>query len=104
MAARKTDRRRRGDDTPITGGLPMPASFRHPIPSLNPMPEDPLTLHLLRLLALHPQVVARYNGLDVLTLDIASKEQLLKDVNTMLNIKPFRNGTIRADNNGEQFP
>ncbi|MFG0332863.1 MAG: hypothetical protein ACF8TS_05815 [Maioricimonas sp. JB049] len=50
-------------------------------------PDDPLALHLLRLVSLYPDAV-RFRMRDLEAMDDATKRQLIADINTAVGIRP----------------
>ncbi len=52
------------------------------------MPANSLDEHIQSLLLLHPQLSARFPGIDLASLDVPAKQALLKELNTLLGIKP----------------
>lgn len=49
-----------------------------------------LDLHIVRLLALHPALKARFRNHDLSSLDEATKQALLDDMNQALGLRPLR--------------
>lgn len=49
-----------------------------------------LDLHIVRLLALHPTLKVRFRNQDLASLDDATKQTLLQDMNHVLGIRPLR--------------
>lgn len=49
-----------------------------------------LDLHIVRLLALHPTLKVRFRNQDLASLDDATKQTLLNDMNRVLGVRPLR--------------
>jgi hypothetical protein len=55
----------------------------------NVVVKSDLDLHIVRLLALHPQLKVRFRNQNLSSLDDATKQVLLADMNEVLGIKPL---------------
>jgi hypothetical protein len=49
-----------------------------------------LDLHIVRLLALHPALKVRFRNHDLASLDAATKQMLLEDMNEVLGVRPLK--------------
>lgn len=49
-----------------------------------------LDLHIVRLLTLHPALKVRFRNHDLASLDEATKQVLLNDMNQVLGVRPLR--------------
>lgn len=52
--------------------------------------KSPIDLQIVRLLALHPSLKVRFRNQDIASLDEATKQFLLEDINLVLGIQPLR--------------
>ena len=82
------------DFVPVTGGIQLADdNIRDDVIALRDLKaESELDLHIVRLLALHPQLQVRFRNQDMTRLDDATKQALLQDINDLLGIKPLRSG------------
>lgn len=78
-----------GDDVPVTSGVHDPYQHVCPFSIPDDTPRDSLSLHIARLIALHPAVAERFRGYNLARMGQAAKESLLTAINQMLRIKPF---------------
>ena len=79
-----------GDAFPVAGGCPVPAAvLRKNLPDL-PDDVDDLTLHLLRLLSLHPALALKLRAPDISAMTKDDKLTLLGEINDALGIKPLK--------------
>jgi hypothetical protein len=80
------------DFVPVTGGVDPPRSrFRNDMDHLRDLVVDSdLDKHIVRLLALHPQLRVRFRNPNLPALDAATKRALLADINDVLGIRPLR--------------
>lgn len=78
------------DFVPVTGGVDLAKYLRDDVDALrNLKVASDLDRHIVRILALHPQLRARFRNQDLTTLDDATKRRLLQDMNEVLDIKPL---------------
>ncbi len=79
------------DFVPVTGGANLADAYVRDLDSLrNVKVKSDLDCHIIRLLALHPQISIRFRNQDLTCLDDVTKRALLQDLNDSLNIKPLR--------------
>ena len=79
------------DVLPPTGGHGLPARYRRQLAGLeNVAVASELDRHIVRLLALHPELQVKFRNQDLASIDDATKETLLQDMNKVLGIKPVR--------------
>jgi hypothetical protein len=80
------------DDVPPTGGHILPDKYvRKDVTGLeNVTVVSDLDRHIVRLLALHPELRVKFRNQDLASLDNATKQSLLEDMNKVLGIKSPR--------------
>ncbi len=80
------------DFIPVTGGADLPDSrFRDDMDHLRDLVVDSdLDRRIVQLLALHPKLRVRFRNQDLASLDVATKQALLTDMNDVLGIRPLR--------------
>lgn len=80
------------DFAPVTGGNDLHRSYvRGDTCALQDLiVTSDIDRHLVRLLTLHPDVQVAFRCQDLASLDDDTKQDLLKDINQLLGIKPFR--------------
>jgi hypothetical protein len=80
------------DFAPATGGRPLPKKYtRKDVKGLNDVKvKSDLDKHIVRLLALNPELRVKFRNQDLASLDDPTKEALLEDMNKVLGIKPLR--------------
>jgi hypothetical protein len=85
-----------GDRTPVTGVDKPPKRALRAIPALNaPAPRDPLSRHILRLLALHGNVLKRFGDINLTAMSPAAKRSLLSQINRVLGISATKSSRSR---------
>lgn len=82
--------KKHSDFTPVTGGARLPKSrLRDDVDNLcNLVADSDLDRHIVRLLAIHPQLRIRFRNQDLSQLDDDTKRALLDDMNDLLGIRP----------------
>jgi hypothetical protein len=84
----------RSDDdyVPVTGDVRLrDSTIRDDTQELRTLvAESDLDKHIVRLLALHPQLKVRFRSRNPSALDDLTKETLLADINKVLGIRPLR--------------
>ena len=83
---RTRSQNRADDPTPITGGGRISSRLLRPVPADNAVPADALDKHLVRLLALHPDVASKFPDVDLATMDDDARRALLGNINRLLGI------------------
>jgi hypothetical protein len=83
---------RTSDFAPATGGRDLPAKYtRQGVKGLDDVKvKSDLDKHIVRLLALNPELQVKFRNQDLASLDDRTKEMLLADMNQVLGIKPLR--------------
>jgi len=71
------------------GGCRISPKHLAPITYGEPLPEDRLSRHILKLKSFHPEITNFRNG-KLEKMDDATKQQLLSDMNEMLEIRQFK--------------
>lgn len=80
----------RGDDTPVTGGVKLPARLRRAVPPTpENCPSDPVDKQLVRMQLLHSNLRTKFRCGDLEKMDSATKAKLLADIQDVLRIKPL---------------
>ncbi|OYV84405.1 MAG: hypothetical protein B7Z73_15525 [Planctomycetia bacterium 21-64-5] len=74
----------------MTGGVDLPADrLRSDVDHLRGLVVDcELDKHIVRLLALHPELRDRFGDRDLASLDLLAKRALLDEMNEILGIRP----------------
>lgn len=86
--------RRRGDPTPVSGGVSDLSRYLVDLPQPDPEIQDELGREIAVLLALHADKIAlRFRGGQLNGMDDPTKRLLLTEIREMLRIRPLR----RAD-------
>ena len=80
------------DCAPAIGGKPLSTKYiRNDLDDLSTLHvKSDLDLHIVRLLALHPNLKVRFRNQDIASLNDATKRTLLDDMNQVLGIKPLK--------------
>ena len=79
------------DFVPVTGGRELPRSKTRDLEVLHGVRVgSDLDRHIMRLLALHPQLSVRFRSQDLTLLDVKTKQALLADMNEVLGIRSSR--------------
>ena len=86
-----TATRTSGDPTPVTGGISPSAHLLRPV-AVPPTaaPADALGKHILRLLALHKDILVKFRSTDLTAMDDAAKRALLDKINSVLGVKRIK--------------
>lgn len=85
-----------GDRTPVTGVDKPPKRVLRSVPALNaPAPRDPLSKHILRLLALHSDVLKKFDDVDLTVMSPVAKKTLLAQINLALGISATKSSGSR---------
>jgi hypothetical protein len=84
-----------GDDddfVPVTGGVDLADNYiRDDIAALRDVKvTSDLDRHIVQLLSLHRKLRVRFRNQDLSSLDDATKQDLLTDMNDLLGIKPLK--------------
>jgi hypothetical protein len=87
----KKKKRALSDPVSVVGGCELPAHLLRDVPALDSRPKDALDRQILRLLALHPDLKARFGSPDLKGMDACTKESLLGELQQALGIRKFRN-------------
>lgn len=89
---RVSDMKTKNDCAPSIGGKPLPKKYvRSDLDDIsNVVVKSDLDLHIVRLLALHPKLKVRFRNQDLASLDDATKQTLLSDMNDVLGIRPLK--------------
>ena len=78
-------------DAPPILGRPPKRNLRKNLDDLTTVvAKSDLDLHILRLLALHPALKVRFRNHDLASLDDATKQVLLNDMNQVLGVRPLK--------------
>ena len=73
------------------GRLPTAKIIRKDLDDLNDVVvSSDLDLHIVRMLALHPSLKVRFRNHDLASLDDATKNMLLADMNEVLGVRPLK--------------
>lgn len=73
------------------GRPPKPEQIRADLDDLSSVfAESELDIHIVRLLALHPNLKVKFRNQDLASLDDATKQTLLSDINDVLGIKSLK--------------
>jgi hypothetical protein len=85
-----------GDDTPVTGGVPLPSNMVAPLPDDDAAaPSDDLGRQAYWLLRLHANVVShRYNISDLNKMDDDAKRLLIADIQQAIGVTPLKSGQV----------
>ncbi len=77
---------------PSVGGMGAPKKYvRDDLDDLSEVVvKSDLDLHIVRLLALHPELKVRFRNQDLASLDDATKRVLLSDMNQVLGLRPLK--------------
>lgn len=76
---------------PSVGQLKTPKNIRRDLNDLaNVVVKSAIDLHIIRLLELHPKLEVRFRNQDLASLDQITKETLLRDLNTVLGVRPMK--------------
>lgn len=76
---------------PSVGQMRRPKDLREDLDDLSDVAvESDLDLHIVRLLALHPQLKLRFRNQDLASIDEGTKRALLADMNEVLGIRPLK--------------
>ena len=79
-----------GDAFLVAGGCPVPAAvLRKDLPDL-PADADEVTLHLLRLLSLHPALALKLRAPDISAMTKDDKLTILGEIHDALGIKSLK--------------
>jgi hypothetical protein len=80
------------DFAPVTGGVDLADKYlRDDLDTLRDLKtHSDLDRHLVQLLSLHKDLRLQFRSQDLASLDDATKQALLKDMNDLLGIKPRR--------------
>jgi hypothetical protein len=81
------------DFAPSVGNMRAPKNtIRDDIGDLSAVKvKSDLDLHIVRLLSLHPQLKIYFRNHDLASIDDATKQALLNDMNKVLGIRPLEN-------------
>ena len=76
---------------PSVGQMRTPKDLRKDLDDLSDVAvESDLDLHIVRLLALHPELKLRFRNQDLASIDEGTKRALLADMNEVLGIRPIK--------------
>jgi hypothetical protein len=89
MPTRKK-KRTSADPVSLVGGCDLPPHLLRDVPALGSLPKNPVDRQILRLLALHPKLKARFGRLDLKVMDACTKKGLLDQLQQALGIREFR--------------
>jgi hypothetical protein len=79
------------DFVPVTGGVDLAKYLRDDVDDLrNLRIASDLDKRIVQLLALHPALRMQFRNQDLTTLDDATKQTLLQDMNHVLGIRPLK--------------
>ena len=79
------------DAAPTILGRPPKDNLRKDLDDLSMVnATSDLDLHIVRLLALHPSLKVRFRNHDIASLDDATKQVLLNDMNHVLGVRPLK--------------
>lgn len=82
---------KRTDAAPSILGRPPKSNRRNDLDDLSKVvAQSDLDLHILRLLALHPALKVRFRNHDLASLNEATKQVLLNDMNQVLGLRPLK--------------
>jgi hypothetical protein len=89
MRTRKKSRKM-ADPVTVVGGCDVPAHMLRELPSLEPLPKNPVDRQILRLLALHPELKAKFGAAYQESLNQSQKNGLLEQMQQTIGIRKFR--------------
>jgi len=78
------------NSTPVIGGCDIPNSLIGSPNLTGSPPSDHLGRQIFWLLKLHPEINFQFQDQDLNTMDDATKQQLLADINLILGIQPLQ--------------
>lgn len=80
------------DFAPSVGGMrPPKKNLRNDLNDLRTVVvNSDLDLHIVRLLELHPKLKVRFRNQDLASIDDATKQVLLNDLNTVLGVRALK--------------